>query len=528
MTTIEEVWRMLEEKENDLQLAGELGKVLLEKNEELTRDADRAYQDHQKQLEKMKSENIWLKNQLSKHSVEWDDVMKTHNEDIQQLREQLSAKAKQFAVQSQTTQEITQLAQQNQRLAQELEKVLESEELVKSANKDLRRSIDEFKTANASLALDLDTLVEKESVMRRKCQDAEQKVTVLNNLNDRYNKKCDELTYRNSCLEKEKQEAIDQVRVADKHIEMLKEKNTELFEQLQELAHSSAITSPSVFEELEYSQKSLTSGYSSNLSLLDELDSDEALSTLPVDNFSQLKMEVLETYQELQAIVDELEASECAASSPRVKVTTSKDISNGELISMSKHVRYLVTRRHQMGSLLAQIAEMKSSLASQSEKMEMLESDLGLARRTQVAKQTEELEACLKEEREEHDATVTKLKTELQSTKADNRKLEKELLETIQKKVKLSQQVEQWQLDMEEMVENQVRCMFLLEQQNNSKVLNVGSTPNTPNTPSNAGSSSTLPHTPAAGNLEGKQKTAFNRSDKRRFSFFQRRSNKDS
>ena len=50
------------------------------------------------------------------------------------------------------------------------------------------------------------------------------------------------------------------------------------------------------------------------------------------------------------------------------------------------------------------------------------------------------------QEREEHDATVTKLKTELQSTKADNRKLEKELLETIQKKVKLSQQVEQWQV----------------------------------------------------------------------------------
>lgn len=71
----------------------------------------------------MKSENLWLKNQLSKHSVEWDDVMKTHNEDIQQLREQLSAKAKQFAIQSQSRQEINQLAQQNQRLSQELDKV---------------------------------------------------------------------------------------------------------------------------------------------------------------------------------------------------------------------------------------------------------------------------------------------------------------------------------------------------------------------------------------------------------------------
>lgn len=66
---------------------------------------------------------MWLRGQLSKHSDEWEEVMKDHNEDIQQLREQLSAKAKAFAAQAQSTQEITQLAQQNQRLSAELDKV---------------------------------------------------------------------------------------------------------------------------------------------------------------------------------------------------------------------------------------------------------------------------------------------------------------------------------------------------------------------------------------------------------------------
>lgn len=41
---------------------------------------------------------------------------------------------------------------------------------------------------------------------------------------------------------------------------------------------------------------------------------------------------------------------------------------------------------------------------------------------------------------------LAKIKDELSRTKADNRKLERELLETIQKKIKLSQQVEQWQV----------------------------------------------------------------------------------
>lgn len=71
---------------------------------------------------------------------------------------------------------------------------------------------------------------------------------------------------------------------------MLKEKNIELFDQIQELASNSSavLNSPSFLEELEYSQKSLTSGYSSNLSLLDDLDSDEAITMLPVDAYSQV------------------------------------------------------------------------------------------------------------------------------------------------------------------------------------------------------------------------------------------------
>ena len=48
-----------------------------------------------------------------------------------------------------------------------------------------------------------------------------------------------------------------------------------------------------------------------------------------------------------------------------VESVASKHISNGELISTATHVRYLVTRRHQMGSLLAQIAEMKKSSLTQ-------------------------------------------------------------------------------------------------------------------------------------------------------------------
>lgn len=51
MATIEEVYGLLEEKENDLQLAGELGKALLEKNDTLTRELDKTAQDYHSQTE---------------------------------------------------------------------------------------------------------------------------------------------------------------------------------------------------------------------------------------------------------------------------------------------------------------------------------------------------------------------------------------------------------------------------------------------------------------------------------------------
>jgi len=76
----------------------------------------------------------------------------------------------------------------------------------------------------------------------------------------------------------------------EKQAEILKDKNSELLEQLSELSSNTSTHSPSFLEELEYSQKSLTSGYSSNLSLLDELDSDEATAPLPIDNLSQVSI----------------------------------------------------------------------------------------------------------------------------------------------------------------------------------------------------------------------------------------------
>lgn len=47
----EDIWSQLQQKEADLQLAAELGKALLEKNEELKRQQDNIIEEYSRKLE---------------------------------------------------------------------------------------------------------------------------------------------------------------------------------------------------------------------------------------------------------------------------------------------------------------------------------------------------------------------------------------------------------------------------------------------------------------------------------------------
>lgn len=50
-TPSEDIWTQLQQKENDLLLAAELGKALLEKNEELKKQHETVIEDYSKKLE---------------------------------------------------------------------------------------------------------------------------------------------------------------------------------------------------------------------------------------------------------------------------------------------------------------------------------------------------------------------------------------------------------------------------------------------------------------------------------------------
>ena len=59
-TQSEDVWTQLQQKENDLLLAAELGKALLEKNEELKKQHEAVIEDYSKKLEVSERRQIFV------------------------------------------------------------------------------------------------------------------------------------------------------------------------------------------------------------------------------------------------------------------------------------------------------------------------------------------------------------------------------------------------------------------------------------------------------------------------------------
>lgn len=84
----QDLWTQLQKKESDLLLAAELGKALLEKNEELARQQEKIIEEYSKKLEVSDSSVFlilwtnWIPKMQSRNSIPWkirktDDLMRS-------------------------------------------------------------------------------------------------------------------------------------------------------------------------------------------------------------------------------------------------------------------------------------------------------------------------------------------------------------------------------------------------------------------------------------------------------------------
>nr|XP_058893931.1 BICD family-like cargo adapter 2 isoform X4 [Kogia breviceps] len=111
----------LQQKEKDLLLAAELGKMLLERNEELQRRLEMLSTQHSEREERLQQENHELRRGLAARGAEWEARTVELEGDLEALRAQLGEqRSEQQDSGRERARALSELSEQNLRLSQQL------------------------------------------------------------------------------------------------------------------------------------------------------------------------------------------------------------------------------------------------------------------------------------------------------------------------------------------------------------------------------------------------------------------------
>ncbi|XP_036680060.1 BICD family-like cargo adapter 2 isoform X5 [Balaenoptera musculus] len=117
----EDLALQLQQKEKDLLLAAELGKMLLERNEELQRRLEMLSAQHSEHEEQLQQENYELRRGLAARGAEWEARIVELEGDVEALRAQLGEqRSEQQDSGRERARTLSELSEQNLRLSQQL------------------------------------------------------------------------------------------------------------------------------------------------------------------------------------------------------------------------------------------------------------------------------------------------------------------------------------------------------------------------------------------------------------------------
>merc|ERR1712061_456488 len=116
-----DIYTQLQQKERDLILAAELGKALLEKNEDLSKQNEKIAEEFSQRLEELEQEKYHLRRRLEVAEEEDELKVSELHSDITGLRALLDqTETSQRSAEKEKSLLITQLTEQNQRLTSQL------------------------------------------------------------------------------------------------------------------------------------------------------------------------------------------------------------------------------------------------------------------------------------------------------------------------------------------------------------------------------------------------------------------------
>lgn len=508
-----DVYAQLQKKEKDLILAAELGKALLEKNEELSRQNEKIAEDFSQKLELLEQDRHALRRRLAALQTESDARLLEMQTDLAAVNAALAEReASLRAAEREKQALVAELSEQNARLAQQLKESSRTEEQLAAQLQGLRDQCNLRKSSLQDHLTSLEVMRDEIQLLTEKKADLERRMQVLLRQREEQTATLDDANDRIVQLEHQAREHEMQFRQSQRELEQLRITNSLLNEQVEQHALNS-------------------SGTIRNRSLLNEMecdgDNDEHLQTqfgsnIPSDSERLLRQEVESACRQLRTICIELRNNQhcndsSMASTSVMELAPNSSSSNdsgcelvkcGQLSDAVRELSYLIkantghSRTSSTSSGIGLDLELEAELHRTREALERtvhtMEEQQEQLKRTQEQVQGLESKLCVceaeltgvKEERdraradmddshlardellrkawETRDKAVARknhVEVELARTRIDVMQANSQLLEAIQQKVELSQQLEQWQMDMQLLLDDNMRQKLTKQEQ---------------------------------------------------------------
>ncbi|KAG5332012.1 BICRD protein, partial [Acromyrmex charruanus] len=483
---------LLKQRERDLVLAAELGKALLERNQELTKQAETLAEEYSAKLESLEQERHLLRRRLEEARDESETRALELQADVESLRSQLEEQNERArrAERDQATL-VAELTAQNTRLANQLREAAKQEEQLLAEVKRLRENCALRNTTLQDHVSSLEVLRDEVQLVSAQRTELERRSLELREERARAIAALEEAEERATAMERLGHEAEHRARVAEQERDELASALAAIEAERRARSGSIQKTPRSLQAEMECEESGNSLGEQEDGSLRTEVArATKRLRELCAHLRRGEDDSGLQSDCDESMLVINLNNSEAEVGTNDRDTHSSPTNCPGALIELVEEVYNLaLSGRGAPGELglAVELHRVREELENSREQCRIQEEELK-RRGDTILELTSKLSVCetelrgAKEERDrarcdiEHSeltkdeivakaykvrdqavARQNRVEVELARTRIDILQADSQLKEAIKQKIELSQQLEQWQMDMQALLDEHVR-----------------------------------------------------------------------
>ncbi|XP_069651373.1 BICD family-like cargo adapter 1 isoform X1 [Haliaeetus albicilla] len=434
-----ELLSLIRQKEKDLVLAARLGKALLERNQDMSRQYERMHKELTDKLEHLEQEKHELRRRFENKEGEWEGRVSELESDVKQLQDELERQQVHLReADREKTRAVQELSEQNQRLLDQLSRASEVERQLSLQVHTLREDFREKNSSSSQHIVRLESLQAEIKMLTDRKRELEHRLSAMMEENDLLQGTVEELQDRVLILERQSHDKDLQLHQSQLELQEVRLSYRQLQGKVEELSE----------------ERSLQNFNTTSTSLLSEIEQSMEAEELEQER-EQLRLQLWEAYCQVRYLCSHLRGNDSADSA----VSTDSSMDESSETSSAKDVP--------AGSLRAALSELKrliqnvldgadSTVTLLSVEMTTLKEERDRLRGAAEDKETSERLLQAIRDRDEAIAKKNAVEVELAKCKIDMMSLNSQLLDAIQQKVNLSQQLEAWQDDMHRVIDQQL------------------------------------------------------------------------